>query len=71
MLVCTGCAVAQSAKRSQAVPDLPPIADAMPGYDVSNWFGVLAPRGTARSIVVRINSGLHRRQYTFQDFAGG
>ena len=33
-----------SAKRSAALPDVPPIADAVPGYDATGWFGLGAPR---------------------------
>ncbi|WP_421020730.1 tripartite tricarboxylate transporter substrate-binding protein, partial [Klebsiella pneumoniae] len=34
-------------KRSQAMPDIPPIAEqGLPGYDVSVFFGVVAPAGT-------------------------
>jgi tripartite-type tricarboxylate transporter receptor subunit TctC len=46
-----------SAKRSAAMPDLPTIAEAgVPGYDSSSWFGVLAPAGTPREIVSRLNA---------------
>jgi tripartite-type tricarboxylate transporter receptor subunit TctC len=40
-----------TAKRSDAVPDVPAIGESLKGYDVSTWFGVLAPGGTPRSIV--------------------
>ncbi len=46
-----------SAKRSAAVPDLPTISEAgLPGYDVSTWFGVVAPAGTANDIVSRLDT---------------
>jgi tripartite-type tricarboxylate transporter receptor subunit TctC len=32
------------------VPDLPPVADAVPGFDVSPWFGLVAPAGTRRAL---------------------
>jgi tripartite-type tricarboxylate transporter receptor subunit TctC len=48
------------AKRSSAVPDLPTIAETVPGYDVTNWFGILAPAGTPRPIVMRVNGALNR-----------
>ena len=45
-----------SAKRSPALPDLPTIAEAgLPGYEASSWFGVLAPAGTPREIITRLN----------------
>ena len=43
-------------KRSAAAPQVPPIAEALPGYDVSPWFGVVGPAGVPREIVTRINS---------------
>jgi len=45
--------------RSPAVPDVPTMAEAgLPGYDVSGWFGVLAPAGTPAPIVQRLNDAL-------------
>lgn len=40
-----------SAKRSPALPDVPPIADVVPSYDATGWFGLGAPRGTPQSII--------------------
>ena len=40
-----------SAKRSPALPDVPPIADGVPSYDATGWFGLGAPRGTPQSII--------------------
>ena len=41
-----------TAKRSPQLPDVPTIAEAgVPGYDVSVWFGLVAPRGTPTGIV--------------------
>jgi tripartite-type tricarboxylate transporter receptor subunit TctC len=44
-----------SPKRSPSFPDLPAIAETVPGYEVVNWFGILAPAGTPRPIVARLN----------------
>ena len=45
-----------TAKRSQALPDVPSIAEAgVPGYEATQWFGVLAPAGTPRPIIDRLN----------------
>jgi tripartite-type tricarboxylate transporter receptor subunit TctC len=50
-----------SAKRSPALPNLPTVAEsALPGFDVSAWNGVLAPKGTPRAIVTRLNAELRR-----------
>ncbi len=46
-----------SAKRSTLVPKLPTVSESgVPGYEVSGWFGVLAPAGTPREIVARLNA---------------
>ena len=46
-----------SARRSPAAPDLPTIAEAgVPGYEVDSWFGILAPAGTPREIVNKLNA---------------
>jgi tripartite-type tricarboxylate transporter receptor subunit TctC len=44
-----------SAKAHQAFPDLPPLATAVPGFDVDIWVGVFAPAGTPAAIVDRLN----------------
>jgi tripartite-type tricarboxylate transporter receptor subunit TctC len=43
-----------TAKRSSALPDVPPIADAVPGYDATGWFGLGAPKGTPQPIIDRL-----------------
>ncbi len=46
-----------TAKRSAAIPDLPTIAESgLPGYSAGTWYGVLAPTGTSRDIVGRLNT---------------
>ncbi len=43
-------------KRSAILPDVPTIAEsALPGFDVSTWFGLVAPAKTPRDIVVKLN----------------
>ena len=45
-----------TAKRPASLPDLPTVAEAgIPGYDSGVWYGVLAPAGTPREIVMRLN----------------
>jgi len=46
-----------TAKRSSAMPDLPTIAESgLPGYDASTWGGILAPAGTPKDVVAKLNS---------------
>ncbi|MBL8380737.1 MAG: tripartite tricarboxylate transporter substrate binding protein [Burkholderiales bacterium] len=39
-----------SAARFAGLPDLPPLADVLPGYEIVNWFGLFAPAGTQGDI---------------------
>jgi tripartite-type tricarboxylate transporter receptor subunit TctC len=41
--------------RTAILPDLPPIADTVPGYDASAWFGFVAPKGTPGEVVDKLN----------------
>lgn len=47
-------------ERSKLIPDVPPISDAVPGYFVQSWFGVVAPKGTPRRIVELLNSTVNK-----------
>ena len=46
-----------SASRAPALPDVPTIAEAgVPGFEASSWFGLLAPAGTSRDVVTKVNA---------------
>jgi tripartite-type tricarboxylate transporter receptor subunit TctC len=48
-------------RRSGALPDVPTIAEAgVPGYDMTNWFGILAPAGLPRPILARLDTALRK-----------
>ncbi|CAN7642961.1 tripartite tricarboxylate transporter substrate binding protein [Pseudorhodoferax sp. LjRoot39] len=49
-----------SARRSAAAPQVPAIAETLPGFDMTVWFGILAPRGTPADIVTRVNAEMQR-----------
>lgn len=44
-----------SAKRAAVLPELPVVADFVPGYEASAWYGLAAPKGTPGAIVERLN----------------
>lgn len=45
-----------SLKRSALAPDLPTIAETVPGYEWSGWYGLAAPAGTPREIIAKLNA---------------
>ena len=45
-------------KRVRAFPDLPTIAEWLPGFNCSTWYGILAPAGTPSAIVNKVNAEL-------------
>jgi tripartite-type tricarboxylate transporter receptor subunit TctC len=47
-----------TAKRISALPDLPPVAEAIPGYETITWQGFLVPAGTPKEIVDRLHAEL-------------
>jgi tripartite-type tricarboxylate transporter receptor subunit TctC len=48
-----------SARRSTAAPDIPTVAETgLPGYEMVQWYGFLAPANTPREIVARLNRDL-------------
>jgi tripartite-type tricarboxylate transporter receptor subunit TctC len=44
-----------SSQRSPALPDVPAVADTVPGYEASAWFGMAVPKGTPAAVVARLN----------------
>jgi len=46
-------------KRAAAMPDLPTIGETVSGYEVINWFGIVAPRGTPKAVITRINADMN------------
>ena len=50
-----------SAQRAASAPDIPTIAEAaLPGFDAATWFALVAPAGTPREIVLRLNAEVTR-----------
>src|SRR5262245_56364650 len=48
-----------STARSEVLPDVPTVADFVPGYEASNWWGIAAPQATPAEIVDRLNKEIN------------
>jgi tripartite-type tricarboxylate transporter receptor subunit TctC len=44
-----------SAKRQELLPDVPAIAEFLPGYEANGWYGIAVPKGTPADIIDRLN----------------
>jgi len=49
-----------SGKRATGLPDIPAIAETLPGYEAIQWYGILAPAGTTRDIVGKLQAEIAR-----------
>jgi tripartite-type tricarboxylate transporter receptor subunit TctC len=49
-----------TAKRAAAMPDLPAIAESVPGYEMALWIGVFAPAGTPREVAGKLTAEVAR-----------
>ena len=50
-----------SAKRSPVLPEVPTVSESgLPGYEAVGWFGVLAPAGTPKAVIEKINRDINR-----------
>jgi tripartite-type tricarboxylate transporter receptor subunit TctC len=45
--------------RSEALPDIPTVADFLPGFEATGWFGVGAPKNTSAEIIGRLNQEIN------------
>jgi tripartite-type tricarboxylate transporter receptor subunit TctC len=48
-----------TAKRSEALPDIPTVGDFLPGYESSLWFGIGAPKNTPVEIIDKLNKEIN------------
>ncbi len=54
-------ALAQTtATRSAAAPDVPTVAETVPGFEATTWFAMFAPAGTPRDVVMKLNAEVQR-----------
>ena len=49
-----------SAKRSASTPNLPTVAESYPGFESGTWFALLAPTGTPRDVINRLNAAVSK-----------
>ena len=49
-----------SAKRHPAAPDIPTMAETLPGFEATSWFAVYAPAGTPADVVAKLNAEFNR-----------
>jgi tripartite-type tricarboxylate transporter receptor subunit TctC len=48
------------ATRNPLTPDLPTVAETVPGYEATIWLGVMAPKGTPKEIVTYLNAAINK-----------
>src|SRR6188768_3915305 len=48
-----------STTKSETLPDLPLVADFLPGYEASAWYGIAGPKGTPQDIIDRLNKAVN------------
>jgi tripartite-type tricarboxylate transporter receptor subunit TctC len=48
-----------TAKRSDALPDIPTVGEFVPGFEASNWYGVGIPKNTPAEIIDKLNKAIN------------
>lgn len=51
-------------KRTPLLPDIPPIAETIPGFDYSGWMGYFMPKGTAKPIIEKVRQAVVKTMET-------
>jgi tripartite-type tricarboxylate transporter receptor subunit TctC len=49
-----------NARRAAVLPDVPTIGETLPGYELNNWYGIMAPAGTPRALIDKVNADVAR-----------
>jgi len=49
-----------SAERAPALPDVPTVAETVPGYEATAWFGIGMPKGTPKDVIEKVNAEVNR-----------
>ena len=45
-----------TAKRQELLPDVPAVAEFLPGYEANGWYGIVAPKGTPKEVIEKLNT---------------
>jgi tripartite-type tricarboxylate transporter receptor subunit TctC len=48
------------ARRSAALPDVPTVAETLPGFEAATWFALVAPAATPQDVIVQLNLNVQR-----------
>jgi tripartite-type tricarboxylate transporter receptor subunit TctC len=46
------------AKRTQAAPDIPALAETLAGYEAASWYGIVVPTRTPKTVISRLNADI-------------
>ena len=49
-----------SLKRSPVLPDVPTVAETLPGYESLAWYGFIGPKGTSPAVIARLNTEIQK-----------
>ena len=49
-----------SVKRSPVLPNVPTVAETVKGFDANTWFGILAPAGTPKPVIAKLNTEINK-----------
>jgi tripartite-type tricarboxylate transporter receptor subunit TctC len=49
-----------SAERDPSLPDVPTVAETVPGYEATAWFGIGMPKGTPKDVIEKVNAEVNR-----------
>jgi tripartite-type tricarboxylate transporter receptor subunit TctC len=52
------------ATRTRALPDVPAMAESVPGYEAANWYGIVAPARTPAAVISKLNAEINRNLKT-------
>ncbi len=49
-----------SAQRSQAAPDIPALAETLPGYEAASWYGIVVPAQTPKPVIAKLHAEINK-----------